>query len=119
MLILPPSVAADKQVLADWVEFLTLSHEFQIFRINNLHRYCDESQDNENTETSSSEKPDKDKSSDSFSEEQILEHLKTVLTEKTLECAVLERNTPGTSKYRTVDQQELHSLLPLLNQTTN
>jgi len=78
-----------------------------------------QSQDNENTEASSSEKPDKDQSSDSFSEEQILEHLKCVLTEKTLECAVLERNTPGSSKYRTVDQQELHALLPLLNQTTN
>ena len=78
-----------------------------------------QSQDNENTDASSSETPDKDQSSESFSEEQILEHLKTVLTEKTLECAVLERNIPGSSKYRTVDQQELHSLLPLLSQTTN
>ena len=78
-----------------------------------------QSQDNENAEASSSEKPDNDQSRDSFSEEQILEHLKTVLTEKTLECAVLERNLPGTSKYRTVGQQELHSLLPLLKHTTN
>jgi len=78
-----------------------------------------QSQDNENAEASSSEKPDNDQSSDSFSEEQILEHLKTVLTEKTLECAVLERNIPGSSKYRTVGQQELHSLLPLLKHTTN
>ncbi len=72
-----------------------------------------QSQENEHAESSSSETPDHDQGSDSFSEEQILEHLKTVLTEKTLECAVLERRSPGSSKYRPVGQQELHSLLPL------
>ena len=76
-----------------------------------------QSHDNENADATSSEKSDNAQANDSFSEEQILEHLKTVLTEKTLECAVLERHVPGSSKYRTVGQQELHSLLPMLTTT--
>ena len=54
-----------------------------------------------------------------FSDEELIEHLHTMLSEKTLECAVLERHVPGSSKYRTVGQQELHTLLPLLNHTAN
>ena len=76
-----------------------------------------QSHDDENAEAS--EKPNTDDSNESFSEEQILDHLKTVLTEKTLECAILERHGLGSSKYRSVDQQELSSLLPMLNPTTN
>jgi proteasome alpha subunit len=75
-------------------------------------------EDDEHPEGSSSEKTKSETLKESFSEEQILEHLRTALTEKTLECAVLERQGPGSSKYRTVSQQELHSYLPILNQTT-
>ena len=76
-----------------------------------------QSHDDENAEAS--EKPNTDDSNESFSEEQILDHLKTVLTEKTLECAILERHGLGSSTYRSVGQQELSSLLPMLNLTTN
>ncbi len=72
--------------------------------------------DNENPEPSSAEHADTETPPDSFSDEQILEHLKTVLTEKTLECAVLERHVPGSSKYRALGQHELQSLLPMLSQ---
>lgn len=78
-----------------------------------------QSHDSENPESSSSENTESQPPGNSFSDEQILEHLKTVLVDKTLECAVLERNGPGSSKYRAVGQQELHSFLPFLNQVTN
>ena len=78
-----------------------------------------QSQDNEIQESSSSQDAEPQSASDSFSDEQILEHLHTALTDKTLECAVLDRHGPGSSKYRNILQQELHSLLPKLNQTTN
>ena len=75
-----------------------------------------ETEDSESseTETKKIEAPDH-----SFSEEQILEHLQTGLKDKTLECAVLERQAPGSSKYRTMNQQEIFSLLPWLNQATH
>ena len=78
-----------------------------------------QNQDHENAESSSSESKETDSSNDSFSEEQVLEHLQNGLKDKTLECAVLERQAPGSSKYRTLSQQEIYSLLPLLKQATN
>lgn len=39
-------------------------------------------------------------------------HLREVLTGKTIECAVLERQAPGSSKYRTIKPDELRDLLP-------
>jgi proteasome alpha subunit len=39
-------------------------------------------------------------------------HLRENLAEKTIECAVLERNAPGTSKYRALRPEELNGLLP-------
>lgn len=76
-------------------------------------------QDNENSDSSSSENKETQASNDSISEEQILEHLQNGLKDKTLECAVLERQAPGSSKYRTIVQQDIHSLLPFLHPTTN
>ena len=39
-------------------------------------------------------------------------HLRSTVAEKTVECAVLERNQPGSSKYRTLNPDELGRLLP-------
>jgi proteasome alpha subunit len=39
-------------------------------------------------------------------------HLRDSVAEKTIECAVLDRNQPGTSKYRALNQDELGRLLP-------
>ncbi len=75
--------------------------------------------DNENAESSSSENKETESTNNSFSEEKIWEHLQIGLKDKTLECAVLERQAPGSSKYRTITQEEIQSLLPLLKQTTN
>lgn len=45
-------------------------------------------------------------------ESQVLAHLREALADKTLECAVLERQAPGSSKYRTLQAEELSRLLP-------
>jgi len=42
----------------------------------------------------------------------LLAHLREVVAEKTIECAVLERTAPGSSKYRTLKADELGRLLP-------
>jgi proteasome alpha subunit len=39
-------------------------------------------------------------------------HLRETLAEKTIECAVLERTAPGSSKYRAIQSGQLKSLLP-------
>jgi proteasome alpha subunit len=39
-------------------------------------------------------------------------HLRETLADKTIECAVLERNAPGSSKYRSIKPDELKHLLP-------
>ena len=38
-------------------------------------------------------------------------HLEHALKDKNVECAVLERHAPGSSKYRVIAQEELHHLL--------
>jgi proteasome alpha subunit len=43
---------------------------------------------------------------------QLAAHLRHELADKTIETAVLERHTPGTSKYRTLKKEELASLIP-------
>ena len=40
-------------------------------------------------------------------------HLRECAVERTIECAVLERNQPGSSKYRTLASEELQRLLPV------
>lgn len=47
-----------------------------------------------------------------YSEETLQECLRATLEEKTMECAILERNIPGSSKYRTLTLDEIHSVLP-------
>lgn len=42
----------------------------------------------------------------------LLAHLRETLSEKTIECAVLERQTPDPSKYRIIKADELCDLLP-------
>ena len=42
----------------------------------------------------------------------LFAHLREVLAERTIECIVLERNLPGSSKYRAVGQDDLTQLLP-------
>ncbi len=51
-----------------------------------------------------------------FDDTKILDHLRDTLSEKTLECAVLERNAPGSSKYRPLSPEETRSLLPTVLQ---
>ena len=43
---------------------------------------------------------------------QLLAHLRDTLADKTLEGAVLERQAPGSSKYRALTREELASLVP-------
>ncbi len=43
----------------------------------------------------------------------LLAHLREALAEKTIECAVLEREAPGASKYRALKQDEILGLLPM------
>lgn len=45
-------------------------------------------------------------------EEALRTHLRDALTDRTIECAVLERRAPGSSKYRALKPDELHALLP-------
>jgi proteasome alpha subunit len=42
----------------------------------------------------------------------LLAHLRETLADKTLEGAVLERQAPGSSKYRAITREELASLVP-------
>jgi len=42
----------------------------------------------------------------------LFAHLREVWAERTIECVVLERNLPGSSKYRAVTQDDLTQLLP-------
>lgn len=42
----------------------------------------------------------------------LLAHLRETVAEKTIECAVLERGAPGSSKYRALKADELGRLLP-------
>ncbi|CAI4030785.1 hypothetical protein DNFV4_01215 [Nitrospira tepida] len=42
----------------------------------------------------------------------VTAHLREQMADRTVECAVLERQTPGSSKYRTVKADEVTSLLP-------
>lgn len=39
-------------------------------------------------------------------------HLRVLLAERTIECATLERNAPGSSKYRSLRAEEVAALLP-------
>ena len=47
-----------------------------------------------------------------FSDEDILSHLRQTLPQHTLECSLLDRTLPGTSKYRTLSTDEVADLLP-------
>jgi proteasome alpha subunit len=42
----------------------------------------------------------------------LMAHLRATIAEKTIECAVLERNIPGPSKYRSLKVDEITRLLP-------
>ena len=42
----------------------------------------------------------------------IERHLRETLADKTIECAVLERSAPGSSKYRALKLQEINQLFP-------
>jgi proteasome alpha subunit len=42
----------------------------------------------------------------------LMAHLRQTVAEKTLECAVMERGAPGSSKYRKLEAEELGRLLP-------
>jgi proteasome alpha subunit len=43
----------------------------------------------------------------------LMGHLRATIAEKTIECAVLERNTAGSSKYRSLNVEDITRLLPL------
>jgi proteasome alpha subunit len=42
----------------------------------------------------------------------LLVHLRETMAERTIECAVLDRNIPGSSKHRTLKADEVARLLP-------
>jgi len=46
------------------------------------------------------------------SSDDLIAHVRGVAGERTIECAVLERQAPGTSKYRPLKQTDLSRLLP-------
>ena len=66
-------------------------------------------------QTESGETDDNDRSdstvseTESFSEDAIQDCLRETLAEKSLECAILEREAPGSSKYRTLSSEETHA----------
>jgi proteasome alpha subunit len=45
-------------------------------------------------------------------ESAVVVHLREALAEKSIECSVLERQAPGSSKYRPIKPDELRDLLP-------
>lgn len=69
-----------------------------------------ETEDKDNTEST-------DTTPESFSDEAIQDCLRDTLAEKTLECAILERNASGSSKYRTFSAEETRSVFPTLYPT--
>jgi proteasome alpha subunit len=44
--------------------------------------------------------------------ETLYAHLRRCMAEKTIECALLDRQMPGPSKYRMLGRDELDTLLP-------
>jgi proteasome alpha subunit len=42
----------------------------------------------------------------------LIAHVRGIVSGRTIECAVLERQAPGTSKYRSLKQADLSGLLP-------
>jgi hypothetical protein len=46
------------------------------------------------------------------SSDALIAHVRGLAGERTIECAVLDRQAPGTSKYRTLKQVDLSRLLP-------
>jgi proteasome alpha subunit len=46
------------------------------------------------------------------SSDTLLAHVRGIVSGRTIECAVLDRQTPGTSKYRTIKPADLSHLLP-------
>jgi proteasome alpha subunit len=42
----------------------------------------------------------------------LYDHIRATVAEKTLECAVLDRAQPGSSKYRVVTPDQIGRLLP-------
>ena len=49
-------------------------------------------------------------------ERNLLDHIRLALSEKTLECALLDRTLPGSSKYRNLPPDQTNQLLPSLLQ---
>lgn len=56
--------------------------------------------------------PAKEQASATPDDAALSAHLRETLGDKTIECALLERQAPGSSKYRTVKSDELRDLLP-------
>ena len=46
------------------------------------------------------------------SSDALIAHVRGLAIERTIECAVLERQAPGSSKYRPLNQADLSRLLP-------
>jgi hypothetical protein len=46
------------------------------------------------------------------SSDTLIAHVRGIAGERTIECAVLDRQAPGTSKYRLLKPADLSSLLP-------
>ena len=46
------------------------------------------------------------------SRDTLLAHVRSIVSGRTIECAVLDRQTPGTSKYRELKAADLSHLLP-------
>jgi proteasome alpha subunit len=51
------------------------------------------------------------------SSDSLMAHVRKVAGERTIECAVLERQAPGSSKYRSIKQADLSQLLPKMFQS--
>ena len=51
------------------------------------------------------------------SSDTLIAHVRSIVGERTIECAVLERQAPGSSKYRSLKQVDLSRLLPVALQS--
>jgi proteasome alpha subunit len=66
----------------------------------------------ESDSPSSASIPGKDREPRIPDDTALAAHLREALSERTVECAVLERATPGPSKYRSIKADELRDLVP-------
>jgi len=102
-----PSPAPDLQFVLE-----TAARTWAIGTLHQRQNDSSESEEKEPKDTAASAAP-------AFSEEAVQDCLRETLAEKTLECALLERASSTSSKYRTLSMQETRNIFPSLHPAPN